>query len=310
MKVQSVYIVLVILGSTSLALAEAATPSVALWGTYYDRIDEHLSETIGSDNLAENFAEAGRWLKQLESEKYALMRRGLIKGLRLFVSQETLYNDPKCDMNSHEIIKSNNRAVSDSARKEDIDPTRVSRIVYIIYTTSQKHANSCLSSYQREFNHLLEDPYFVEQLRRVNNFMGDLLKHYERQEKFMLIGPESAQVFYETLKLVAEQDPNRECLMTDKGICKGKAKQMVYDYLVKPCKMFLQFAEHVFVPYKYDRFWIDSDVLQEAEYVNFRRASSQFGLCQRLVNRDSSYVAEDIVAIVRQAANVPAQKSL
>lgn len=295
---------------SSLALAKADGPMVALFGTYFGQINQHLSHTVSTDNMAENFAEAANWLQAVEAEKYSIMRRGLIRGLRLFLSLETLDLELRCDLSSYGIIKSNNKAVGDQARSDKLDLEHADRIAYIVYMISYKHANSCLPVYASNFQQLLTDPYFVDQLNRVNDLMGGLLKHYGGQNRFMLIGPESAQIFYETLKSAAKHDPNKECLVSNKGLCKGKAKQMIQDYLIKPCKMLLAQAESIFVPYKYDKIWIEQQDLVKLEYEHFRRASSYYGLCQTLIDRDYSYVTEDILALVKKASEQSVEHAL
>lgn len=112
----------------------------------YDKIDEHLTKAVGSEDVEISMQEAAKWLWKLDQKRQKIftMHRGLnwslIKALNSLISLKNLLNSKACNDESLMIIRSNDKA-SRMDRRLVKHPNR--RIEKIVYYHAKKHYELC-----------------------------------------------------------------------------------------------------------------------------------------------------------------------
>lgn len=288
-------VVIVWLGiASSILIAEAAP--FAPFGSHYGLIEQHMEKEPHDTDVV--LKEARGWLRQLESES-SLMQRGLLKSLRQFLSLGSFTHGISCDLNSYEIVKTNNEASDNLARLPSYNSDEATPLVYTIHELSKLHANECLPKYLSNLEAELKYPELKESVDMVSFFVKALQDHYNDGNKYFMIGEESASVLVEALSKKAQQDIASPCFKSWSRGCSTKLTRVINSYLIKPCQELVGIAQYIFEPYQYDRQMqpVFDGPTESLEL--FKKTSTYYTHCSLMLQAKSRFI-EDLIKVAKK----------
>lgn len=263
----------------------------APFGKNYHLIDSYIHDEP-SDDMNVNLDKLEDWLKQLKSES-SFLNAGLVGGLKQLLALRSFDEDISCDLISSKLIRKNNEASKNMARDPELNLERSSKIVFLIHRYSKLHADQCLPKYIQRFHSLEQQTDFKEYYDHVKSCIGAFIEQ-QKSSRYMVIGPDSAKLFYDILLKQAKEHPAATCFNSWDSSCKKELKKMIKAYLIEPCQNFLSQTEDIFLPYRYDRPMTSHKIKEAHNDLQFSQANINFGVCMTLI-RDRGYVIEDII---------------
>lgn len=311
--------------SNNILVTLFATVSIATRGLEacsFKRLNDYLVANVRNDDPDSNMEAALIWLQKQEGVKRSFFSRAPIDDLMKFTALKQVMDDDKCDHAAHEIMRTNEEAVSLHKKVHDRKYRRVDKVMLDIF---HDHAMRCSSVYPDRYT-ALRKQVDGEVYRRVE-YLSELVVDAHRETltfpddrahfepdfyfyQYVLVHPSirsfrRANILLEALKHLAESDPNikylRKVRDERKGreiIDKDKIKELVRKHLIEPCQQYEAVMEpDLFGPASFD---LDVYYLLNEDNKDYYVDWSYYMIC-RALTRDEQAVSADVIKSVAES---------
>lgn len=293
------------------ALALASSQSEAA----YKHLNQYLVEKVDRQDVSSNMKAAIEWLKEQEVAKRSVFQmRNPVPDLKKFTPLQQLIDSPKCDGSDYEIMKANEAVVSLHRLFDDKKVIR--RVDNVMLQIFKDHSQKCQNVYPAVYK-AKKEQFDVTTMNLIEKLGDDVIDFVKRKRLiqsmieadnlfYFFIRRSSEEnlhvdrnVYYNVIIEVAKDDPNvkftREVPDEQTGkfvLRRDKIRQLVVDYLVKPCKQYEAFfGPDLFIPARFDtRIYYKLDDSELDYYIKW----AYFKICEAITDNEAT-VHNDVI---------------